>query len=49
MIVGGVPQLGAAPHAGTLGQNQLDGNDAAAPRVIMLEPCRSSTSRSPER
>ena len=37
-FLGGVPQLGPAPLAGAFGQDELGVDDAAAPRVIVLEP-----------
>jgi len=37
-LLGGVPRLGPAPLAGTLGQDQLAVKDAAASRVIVLAP-----------
>ena len=37
-FLGGVPQLGPAPLAGAFGQDELGVEDAAAPRVIVLEP-----------
>src|SRR5262249_13592126 len=36
-LLGGVPQLGAVPLAGAFGQDELTVQDAAAPRVIVLE------------